>query len=96
MSGIERHLLVVYPSRVCLSSSFMLCSSCQNQPSCLPAKLAETDHTLAEMLDHLQDCNLRSNDSRLPLLRKLTGIFQSLWSGLRQGIATLTGRLWCR
>jgi hypothetical protein len=73
----------------------MLCSSCQKQPSCLPAKLAETDDTLAEMLDHLQDCNLRPARSRPTLLGKVKGMVRALWSGVRQGFATLTRHLLC-
>jgi hypothetical protein len=67
----------------------MLCSSCQKQPGCLPAKLAENDSTLANMLDDLKDCSLRSGRSRPSLWQKLSRLAQTLWSGVKHRFAWL-------
>jgi hypothetical protein len=64
----------------------MLCSSCENQSSCLPAKLAEDDATLSEMLDHLKDCGLKARKTRPSLwqrVKKVVGMLLFFMKGDR-------------
>ena len=59
----------------------MLCTSCHNKPHCLAAQLAEGDAALAQMLEQLKRCSLKSPRRDLGQLLK-TAQPQALWKRL--------------
>ncbi|HSM84111.1 MAG TPA: hypothetical protein VLS96_20640 [Nodosilinea sp.] len=64
----------------------MLCTSCQNQPHCLAAQLAQGDAALDQLLSQLKRCSLQQ-PRRLTLWQQLKTRLRSLWTRLRS-------RLW--
>jgi hypothetical protein len=54
----------------------MLCSSCDNQSSCLPAQLAANDATLSEMLQRLRTCGPKARRERPSLRQRLKSVLQ--------------------
>lgn len=58
----------------------MLCTSCQNRPRCVAAKLAEGDAALAQLLDQLKRCSLHRR--RRNLWQRLWSLWQSLGNRL--------------
>ena len=69
----------------------MLCTACQHKPRCVPARLAQGDADLAQLLGQLKHCSLRSDPPSLgqrlrPLGQRLLALGHRLGNHFKPGL----------